>query len=203
MRQPFTIIVAAAIGLGLSGCASMDDLMDPTSWFNSKKPLPGNRRSVFPEGVPGVPQGVPPELVEGYQPPPEPPPPVAEAPPEPKKPRPKPKKSRLRRLPPGPPPSGRAPSAPRDRRRHGPRRGRPAAAGAASALARVAAGVPACPIALARPAGPLSARCRLSCPAKAGHPMRHELHRRHRRSAERRQVDPVQPAGRPAAGAGR
>ena len=27
---------------------------------------------MFPGGVPGVPQGVPPELVKGYQPPPEP-----------------------------------------------------------------------------------------------------------------------------------
>ena len=35
--------------------------------FDNKKPLPGERRAVFPEGVPGVPQGVPPELVKGYQ----------------------------------------------------------------------------------------------------------------------------------------
>src|SRR3974390_454140 len=33
----------------------------------NKKPLPGERKEVFPEGVPGVPQGVPPELVKGYQ----------------------------------------------------------------------------------------------------------------------------------------
>ena len=44
-----------------------------------KKPLPGERRAVFPEGVPGVPQGVPREMVKGYQPPPEAPPPVIEA----------------------------------------------------------------------------------------------------------------------------
>ena len=34
-------------------------------WFNTKKPLPGERKAVFPGGVPGVPQGVPPELVRG------------------------------------------------------------------------------------------------------------------------------------------
>ena len=41
---------------------------------------------MFPEGVPGVPQGVPPELVQGYQPPPE---PVPEPPRWPRKPKPK------------------------------------------------------------------------------------------------------------------
>ena len=46
--------------------------IDPTSLFesdifNTKKPLPGERRSVFPEGTPGVPQGVPEELIKGHQ----------------------------------------------------------------------------------------------------------------------------------------
>ncbi len=45
---------------------------------------------MFPEGVPGVPEGVPPDMVKGYQPPAEAPPPVIEAKPE--KPKPKPKK---------------------------------------------------------------------------------------------------------------
>ena len=57
-----------ACGLTLGGCESLD----PTEWFNTKKPLPGDRKAVFPEGVPGVPQGVPADLVQGYQPPPEP-----------------------------------------------------------------------------------------------------------------------------------
>ena len=34
---------------------------------------------MFPQGVPGVPQGVPPDMVKGYQPPAEEPPPVIEA----------------------------------------------------------------------------------------------------------------------------
>ena len=54
---------------------------------SSKTPLQGERRPVFPTGVPGVPQGVPPEIVKGYQPPAEAPPPVVEA--KPAKPKPK------------------------------------------------------------------------------------------------------------------
>ena len=80
-----------AFGLALAGCDSFDPL-DKLADFDimgvSKKPLPGERRPVFDQGVPGVPQGVPPELVKGYQPPPEAPPPVIEAKPE-KKPKPK------------------------------------------------------------------------------------------------------------------
>ncbi len=71
--------------LALAGCDSFDPL-DKLSDFDimgvSKKPLPGERRPVFDQGVPGVPQGVPPEMVKGYQPPPEAPPPVIEAKPE-------------------------------------------------------------------------------------------------------------------------
>ena len=70
-----------ALGLSLSACEYLENLMD------TKKPLPGERKPVFSDGVPGVPQGVPPELVRGYQPPPEAQPPVAaEAPAEKPKP---------------------------------------------------------------------------------------------------------------------
>jgi hypothetical protein len=88
-------VTAAALSLGLllAGC----DSFDPTAIFdaeifNTKKKLPGERKPVFPEGTPGVSKGVPPELVKGYQPPPEEPPQAAV--PEPKaeaKPKPKPK----------------------------------------------------------------------------------------------------------------
>jgi hypothetical protein len=57
---------ALALGLSLSGCESLEN------FFDTKKPLPGERKPVFSQGVPGVPQGVPPELVRGYQTPPEP-----------------------------------------------------------------------------------------------------------------------------------
>jgi len=82
--------LAAALALTLAGCESFDitNLIP-----DSKKKLPGERRDVFPGGTPGVPQGVPPELVKGYQAPPE--TAAAEQPaPEPKqaaKPKPKPR----------------------------------------------------------------------------------------------------------------
>ena len=80
------IVSLLAAGFALSACESFDI----ENMFNQKKPLPGDRRSVFPEGVPGVPQGVPQELVQGYQPPAEPPPP--EPAPVVEKPKPKPKR---------------------------------------------------------------------------------------------------------------
>lgn len=85
--------VALLSGLVLAGCDSFDPLDKIQEWdiMNSKTPLKGERRAVFPEGVPGVPQGVPPELTKGYQPPPDTPPPVVEAKPA-AKPKPKPKK---------------------------------------------------------------------------------------------------------------
>jgi hypothetical protein len=89
-----TLTAAALVsGLLLAGCDSingfdpLDKLSDLDIMGTSKTPLKGERRAVFPEGVPGVAQGVPPDLVKGYQPPPEVPPPVIEA--KPAKPKPK------------------------------------------------------------------------------------------------------------------
>jgi hypothetical protein len=70
-----------ALTLALGGCetsgvwdsanSASDKFQDMMSDFNpfgtSKKPLPGERREVFPGGVPGVQQGVPPELMKGHQ----------------------------------------------------------------------------------------------------------------------------------------
>jgi hypothetical protein len=58
---------------------------DPTSlfandMFDNKKKLQGDRQPVFPNGVPGIENGVPPELVKGYQPPPDQPADTAAAP---------------------------------------------------------------------------------------------------------------------------
>jgi hypothetical protein len=69
------ILVTSALILPLGGCASIGDSIDPTDWFsgelfNTKKKLPGDRKAVFPEGVPGVTQGIPSELVKGNQQPP-------------------------------------------------------------------------------------------------------------------------------------
>src|SRR5262245_55561426 len=80
MRRAFLSTLLLGAGLGLGGC----ETFDLESIWNSKKPLPGERRAVFPEGVPGVPQGVPQELTRGYQQPPEEPPPVQAQPEKPK-----------------------------------------------------------------------------------------------------------------------
>src|SRR3974390_3579321 len=48
-----------------SGCADCDmDKIDRLG-LNRKKPLPGERHDVFPEGVPGVARGIPAELMKG------------------------------------------------------------------------------------------------------------------------------------------
>lgn len=105
MRRTALTAVALIVALGLAGCGGFDPLDKLQDWDimgAGKKPLPGERRAVFPEGTPGVPQGVPPELVKGYQAPPEeppPPPPVAEKP-KPRKVAARPKKA----APPPPPP---------------------------------------------------------------------------------------------------
>ena len=80
------IVPALSLGLALAGCESFDPTaIFDAEIFNTKKKLPGDRRAVFPEGTPGVQQGVPQELVKGYQQPePEPPPQQAEAKPKPK-----------------------------------------------------------------------------------------------------------------------
>jgi hypothetical protein len=88
VRLGFAIGLAGAAALvsGCSGSAFDPDKLD-FSLFDTKQKLPGERKDVFPGGVPGVTPGVPPELVKGYHEP-------ADAPPEQKaaeaKPRPKP-----------------------------------------------------------------------------------------------------------------
>jgi hypothetical protein len=63
VRRTILAVVALGAGLGLAGCTDFD----MPEWFGSKKPLPGERRAVFPEGVPGITQGVPPEYRKGAQ----------------------------------------------------------------------------------------------------------------------------------------
>jgi hypothetical protein len=65
------IVALLALATMLSACESFD--MDKLDIFNlnEKKKLPGDRKPLFPEGVPGVSQGVPPDLVKGHQPPPD------------------------------------------------------------------------------------------------------------------------------------
>jgi len=69
MRSLVRLVLAAVVvatGPILSACSSLDSF-DPTEWFDSKKKVAGDRRDVFPDGVPGVTGGVPPELVKGYR----------------------------------------------------------------------------------------------------------------------------------------
>lgn len=71
MQRIVLIAVTVAIAPVLSGCADFDlDKLDVFG-LNDKKKLPGDRKPLFPEGVPGVSQGIPPEFVKGNQPPPE------------------------------------------------------------------------------------------------------------------------------------
>jgi hypothetical protein len=85
-RFGFAAALVGATAL-MSGCESLDSI----SLFDSKTKLPGDRKAVFPEGVPGVTPGVPPEMVKGYhEPVPETPPTeAAEARPKPAEAKPK------------------------------------------------------------------------------------------------------------------
>jgi hypothetical protein len=92
---------------GLAACTAGGQF-DPTEAvsadiFNTKKKISGDREPLFPQGVPGAETGVPPDLVKGYQPPPEAPALAASEPPatgkataaqNPAKPKPKPKVAR-------------------------------------------------------------------------------------------------------------
>jgi outer membrane biosynthesis protein TonB len=78
MRSGFSLLrigCALALVAVLAGCTKGGQF-DPTEIFNSetfdtKKKLKGDREPVFPGGVPGATTGVPPDLVKGYQPPPD------------------------------------------------------------------------------------------------------------------------------------
>jgi hypothetical protein len=71
MRRSQRLIAAAvliAISGALAGCSGGMSSWDPTDmldWLDTKKKLPGERKPVFPDGVPGLEQGVPKELYKG------------------------------------------------------------------------------------------------------------------------------------------
>jgi len=65
-------LIAAAVVIALSGvlagCSSGLSNFDPSDlldFLDTKKKLPGERKPVFPDGVPGLEQGVPKELYKG------------------------------------------------------------------------------------------------------------------------------------------
>src|SRR6266852_341275 len=71
MRRSQRLIAAAvviALSGALAGCAGGMSSFDPSDlldWLDTKKKLPGERKPVFPEGVPGLEQGVPKGLYKG------------------------------------------------------------------------------------------------------------------------------------------
>jgi hypothetical protein len=78
-RQPEPALLrfgsALVVVLVIAGCTPGGQF-DPTTLFDSdtftsKTKVKGQRELVFPNGVPGIETGVPPELVKGYQPPPD------------------------------------------------------------------------------------------------------------------------------------
>jgi hypothetical protein len=73
MRRMHRIVLLAtlvAFAPAVSGCSNFDpDKLDVFGW-NEKKKLAGDRKPVFPEGVPGVNQGIPPQYMKGANPPP-------------------------------------------------------------------------------------------------------------------------------------
>jgi hypothetical protein len=71
LSQVIVVVVLTAAAPALSGCADFDPDSLDVFHLNEKKKLPGERKELFPGGVPGVTQGIPPEYVKGNQPPPE------------------------------------------------------------------------------------------------------------------------------------
>lgn len=70
MRRPQRLIASAvliALSGALAGCGSTAgfDPSDMLDFLDTKKKLPGDRKAVFPEGVPGLEQGVPKDLYRG------------------------------------------------------------------------------------------------------------------------------------------
>jgi hypothetical protein len=71
MRVSQRLIAAAvliALAGALAGCSGGLSSFDPTDmfdWLDTKKKIPGERKPVFPDGVPGLEQGVPKDLYKG------------------------------------------------------------------------------------------------------------------------------------------
>ena len=63
VRGIVLMLLLASLGGVVAGC----DTLENFQFWDTKKKLAGDRKPVFPEGVPGVTQGIPPELVKGYQ----------------------------------------------------------------------------------------------------------------------------------------
>lgn len=72
-RRIYMLAGTLVLALGLAGCETsdvMDNLSESVHNFNpfgtAKSKLAGQREALFPEGVPGVQQGIPSELMPGH-----------------------------------------------------------------------------------------------------------------------------------------
>jgi hypothetical protein len=68
MHRILVLAVLATVTGTLTACSGFDPDKLDVFGLNEKKKLPGERREVFPGGVPGVTQGIPPEYLKGNQP---------------------------------------------------------------------------------------------------------------------------------------
>ena len=67
MRTIYRVMLLTALATcapGLTACSGFDPDKLDIFGLNEKKKLPGERKDVFPGGVPGVTQGIPPEYVK-------------------------------------------------------------------------------------------------------------------------------------------
>ena len=71
MHRIVLLVGLVAIAPVLTGCEDFDIDKFDVFGINQKKKLPGDRKELFPQGVPGVTQGIPPEYLTENQPPPE------------------------------------------------------------------------------------------------------------------------------------
>jgi len=67
LQRLIAATVFVALSSALAGCGSLGnfDPSDLLDFLDTKKKLPGERKPVFPEGVPGLEQGVPRDLYKG------------------------------------------------------------------------------------------------------------------------------------------
>jgi hypothetical protein len=69
VRRIVLLAILAALAPVLAGCEDFDMKKFDIFHLNDKPKLPGERKELFPGGVPGVTQGIPPEYLKGNQPP--------------------------------------------------------------------------------------------------------------------------------------
>jgi hypothetical protein len=67
MHRLVLLVALVALAPGLVGCENFDTEKFDIFGINDKKKLKGERKELFPEGVPGVTQGLPPEYLRNKQ----------------------------------------------------------------------------------------------------------------------------------------